>query len=437
MAFLARWTDFLPDAQGLIERRASPLARVLVFTIAGLFATMVGWAAWAQVEQVVRAGGQVEPRGRAKLINHPDGGKIAEILVQEGDHVEAGAVLVRFDPEVREDELEDVRARLAAATAAAARLEAESEGKEPSFPALLAEGAPGLVQDELRLSRARADAAANEKQALEDRILAKTSETKAAAAEIARLRNSLSLQRQQLDAVRELADRELYPRMKLVAVEQQVADLAGELAKAEQHLVTARAELGEARTRTASIGTERRAKVLAELAAVAAERDRLARQLESQTALLRGLIVTAPVAGFVQDIQVSARGQSVGANQPIMKLVPSDEGLVIAARVQNEDIGHLHEGMAARVKVHAFDFVRFGALQGHLQSIAPDARRDQPERPPVYAVTVVADPGNDAAGPRIQPGMVVDVEIAIGKRSVLSYLTDRLSRIGDEAFSEL
>jgi adhesin transport system membrane fusion protein len=131
MAFLARWTDFLPDAQGLIERRASPLARVLVFTIAGLFAAMVGWAAWAQVEQVVRAEGQIEPRGRAKLINHPNGGKIAEILVQEGDHVEAGAVLVRFDPEMREDELEDVRARLAAATAAAARLEAESLPRHP------------------------------------------------------------------------------------------------------------------------------------------------------------------------------------------------------------------------------------------------------------------------------------------------------------------
>lgn len=437
MAFLARWTDFLPDAQGLIERRASPLARVLVLSIAGLFGCLIGWMAWAQVEQVVRAEGQVEPKGRAKLINHPSGGKIAEILVEEGEHVAAGAVLVRFDPEIRKAERADLQARSAAATASVARLEAEAEGREPAFPSLLAEADPALVEDELRLSRARADAAANEKRALEDRIRAKTADTRAAAAEIARLRNSLSLQNQQLDAVRELAGRDLYPRMKLVAVEQQVADLAGELAKAEQYLLTARAELEESRTRSASVDTERRSSVLTELASVRAERDRLMRLLAGQDALLRGLTVTAPVAGYVQDIQVSAAGQSVAANQPIMKLVPSDQGLVIAARVQNDDIGHLREGMAARVKVHAFDFVRFGALEGQLQSIASDARRDQPDAVPVYAVTVVTDEVAGGGGPRIQPGMLVDVEIAVGKRTVLGYLTDRLRRIGDEAFSEL
>jgi HlyD family type I secretion membrane fusion protein len=437
MALLASWTDFLPDAQGLIERRASPLARVLVVTISALFATLIGWMAWAQVEQVVRAEGQVEPVGRAKVINHQSGGRIAEILVQEGQHVEAGAVLVRFDPEIRNGERLDVEARLAEATAAAIRLQAEAEGREPDFAGLAGSADPALLQDQLRLARARIEALAGEKQVLAEQVRAKTAETRAAAAEIARLRDSLALQRQQLDAVRELAARELYPRMKLVAVEQQVAELAGELAKAEQQLVSARAELEETRNRAGSIDSERRSRTLGELATVVAERDRLARQLQSQEALLRGLAVTAPVAGFVQDIQVSATGQSVAANQPIMKLVPSGEGLVVAARIRNEDIGHLKEGMAARVKVHAFDFVRYGALDGRLDRIAPDARRERPDGPPVYAVTVVTAAEAGAHGPRIQPGMLVDVEIQVGRRTVLSYLTDRLQRIGDEAFSEL
>jgi HlyD family type I secretion membrane fusion protein len=271
---------------------------------------------------------------------------------------------------------------------------------------------------------------------------AKTADTKAAAADIARLRNSLSLQRQQLEAVRELAARELYPRMKLVAVEQQVAELSGELAKAEQHLGTTRAELDESRARSASIDSERRSSALTDLTTVKAERDRLERMLANQDALLRGLTVTAPVTGFVQELQVSAVGQSVAPNQPIMKLIPSDEGLVVAARVRNEDIGHLSEGMTARIKVHAFDFVHFGALEGRLQKIAPDARRDRPEAPPYYAVTVETDELGERSSdgrlrPKIQPGMLVDVEIAIGKRTVLEYLTDRLRRIGDEAFSEL
>ena len=437
MAFLARSNDFLPDAQGLIERRASPLARVLVLAISGLFLTVFVWMSWAQVEQVVRAEGQVEPKGRAKLINHATGGKIAEILVQEGDHVAAGSVLIRFDPEIRQRERDDLQARLAVATASAARLEAEADGKEVAFPPLVAEADPSLGLGEMRLSKARSEAAANQKRTLDERIAAKSAEMKAAAAEITRLKISLSLQRQQLKAVRELAEKELYPRMKLVAVEQQVAELVGQLAKAEQQLSTARAELEESRMQSASVDTDRRSSVLAELATVSAERDRLARMLESQDALLRSLTVVAPVAGFVQDIQVSAAGQSVGANQPIMKLVPSDDGLVVAARVQNDDIGHLHEGMPARIKVHAFDFVRYGALDGRLDKIATDARRDQPNTPPVYAVTVVTDLVETHKVPKIQPGMLVDVEIAIGKRTILSYLTDRLRRIGDEAFTEL
>ena len=437
MAFLARWTDFLPDAQGLIERRPSPLVRVLVVAISGLFLTVVGWMSWAQVEEVVRAEGQIEPKGRAKLINHPSGGKIAEILVQEGDHVAAGEVLIRFDPEIRLRERADLLARLATASASAARLEAEAEGKEPEFPRLVAEADPALAVSELRLSQARSDATMNEKRALEERITAKTADSKAAAAEIARLKNSLALQRQQLDAVRELAAKELYPRMKLVAVEQQVAELAGQLAKAQQQQLTAHAELEESRTRALSVDTDRRSNVLSELASVSAERDRLARMVDSQDALLRGLTVVAPVAGFIQDIQVSAAGQSVAANQPIMKLVPSDEGLVVAARVKNDDIGHLHEGMPARIKVHAFDFVRYGALEGHLDKIATDAKRDQQDKQPIYAVTVLTDDRSGSNRPKIQPGMLVDVEIAVGTRTVLSYLTDRLRRIGDEAFSEL
>ncbi|HEX2524714.1 MAG TPA: HlyD family type I secretion periplasmic adaptor subunit [Geminicoccus sp.] len=437
MALIARWTDFLPDAQGLMERRASPLARILVLAITGMFGVMLCWMAWAEVEQVVRAEGQIEPQGRAKIINHSGGGKVAEILVREGDHVAAGTMLVRFDPEVRLGERADMRARLTAATASIARLEGEAENREPAFPALLAEADPMLVQEERRLSDARADLMATAKQALDEQIRAKAADTKAAAAEIARLRNSLSLQRQQLDAVRELAAKELYPRMKLVAVEQQVAELAGELAKAEQRLVTARAELDETRARLAAVDTERRSRALGELTALRAERDRLVRLLQTQDTLLQGLTVTAPVAGFVQELQVSAAGQSVAANHPIMKLIPSDEGLVVAARVRNADVGHLTEGMPARIKVHAFDFVRFGAINGRLQKIASDARRMDPDTEPVYAVTVVTDDEAGEAGRRIQPGMLVDVEIQVGKRTVLDYLTDRLRRIGDEAFSEL
>ena len=121
-----------------------------------------------------------------------------------------------------------------------------------------------------------------------------------------------------------------------------------------------------------------------------------------------------------------------------MRLVPESEGLLVQARVANRDIGRLHPGLKATVKVRTFDYLRFGTLEGVLQKIAADATADPRTGELAYAVTILTDSerlGTGSGALSVAPGMIVDVDLKIGERTILSYLTDRVFRWG-EAFRE-
>jgi HlyD family type I secretion membrane fusion protein len=150
------------------------------------------------------------------------------------------------------------------------------------------------------------------------------------------------------------------------------------------------------------------------------------------------MVLAAPVAGVVQELQIAGPGQAVAAHEMLMKVVPQGDGLVVEARVANEDIGRLTAGMAAEVKVRAFDYLRFGSLEGTVRRVAADATADPGDGRLAYAVTVVTSRDHLGARPGerdVVPGMVVDVELKVGERTILSYLTDRVLRFG-EAFRE-
>jgi len=247
------------------------------------------------------------------------------------------------------------------------------------------------------------------------------------------------LQRQQLEAVRELSDRGLYPRLKLVESERLMSDSQGEQAKAEAQLVSNQSAQAEAEARLATLDVEWRAQVLDELAKANADRDRLAEQVTSQAQLLTTMVIRAPVDGIVQDLRIAATGQSIGANDPILRLVPLNEGLVVEAKVANADIGRIGPGLPATLKVKTYDFLRFGTLEGHVTKVAADATTEQRSGEPAYLVTIATDRARLGLQPDEQelgPGMLVDVELKVGTRTILSYLTDRILRLKDEAFRQ-
>jgi HlyD family type I secretion membrane fusion protein len=434
-----RYAEFLPDAEGLVERRHSPAAGLLILALAALFGGLIAWTGLTEVEQVVRAEGQVEPAGRVKVVNHPDGGRIAGIHVAEGDTIAAGEPLVTFDGELVQTELAELTGRWQVKAAEVARLRAEATGEEPVFEPELLQERPAMVRQQRELLETRRAAHASRAETLRQTAERRGSELESLHAELNRFRSSQSLVGKEVTAVRSLAEKGLYPRLRLVALERELSDVVGDTRKAEARLAAAESAVAEAESRQLGLESEQRSVVLSELAAAEAERDRLAEARRRTEALLRNMVVRAPVDGIVQELAVTTPGQSVGSNQPIMKLVPTGGGLVIEARVDNQDVGYARVGQDATVKVRAFDFLRYGTLEGRVERIAADASVDPDSGTYPYRIIVRADRADLGDGEHrlaVVPGMIVDVDLRVAERTVLSYLTDRILRLREDAFRD-
>ena len=422
-----------------MERRHSPAAGLLVLALAAVFGGLVAWAGLTEVEQVVRAEGQVEPASRVKVVNHPNGGRIATIHVAEGEAVVAGAPLVAFDGELVHTELNELTGQWQVKAAEAARLLAEASGQEPIFDAELLRDRPALVRQQRELLETRRAAHASQVETLHQTAERRMSEVDSLLAELNRFRSSQGLVGKEVTAVRSLAEKGLYPRLRLVALERELSDVVGDTKKGEARLAAAEAAVAEAESRQRSLEREQRSAVLSELAAAEAERDRLAEARRRAETLLRNMVVRAPVDGIVQELAVTTPGQSVGSNQPIMKLVPTGGGLVIEARVDNQDVGYVRVGQEVTVKVRAFDFLRYGTLAGTVERVAADASVDPESGTYPYRIVVRterADLGEGEHRLAVVPGMIVDVDLRVADRTVLSYLTDRILRLREDAFRE-
>jgi HlyD family type I secretion membrane fusion protein len=434
-----RLAEFLPDAEGVIERRHSPVAGLLIFVVALVFAGVLAWSALTEVEQVVRAEGQIEPADRVKVINHPDGGRIAEVNVVEGQQVAAGAPLLSFDAEQVQTRLVELTGHWQMRTIETARLHAEVTGAAMVVEPEVAQARPDLVAEQQALLISRREAHKSRVQALAQSIEQREKELESVIAEHDRLRASHALLKEQLDAIGGLAEKGLYPRLRVIAVERQLSDLAGDIQKARARRQAAEAALAEAESRYQALEGEERASVLAELATARGERDQLSEARRRQAATLRNLVVRAPVDGIVQDIQVTSPGQSVASNQPLMKLVPTGGALVIEAKVRNRDIGQVRVGQPCKVKVQAYDFLRYGTLSGQVEKIDADAVLDPKSGELTYGILVRTDGAGlvrEGLAAKVVPGMAVEIDLLVGERTILSYLTDRIFQLGEEAFRE-
>ena len=434
-----RFAEFLPDTEGIVASRHSPAAGYLIMAIAAMVATSLLWAGLTEVEQVVRAQGQVEPMGRVKIVNHPNGGRVAEVLVVEGESVIEGQPLLAFDAELGKAELDDLESRWQVKAAEADRLKAEAVDKPPAFTESLAETRPDLILQQSDLLRARQQSRESRRRALTQAIERQAHEVESLVAERARLQNSESMLDHQVGAVRKLTEQGLYPRLRLIAAERQLGDLSGDIRKAGARLASAKSAHAEAKSERDSYELEWRSLVLAKLAEIEAERDALAEAVRRQRTMLGNLLVRAPVDGVVQELVVAGAGQSVGSNEPLMKLVPTGSNLVVRAKVDNQDIGYLELGQSAKVKVRAFDFLRYGALEGEVRQIAADATPDRENGALRYGITVATDKAELTDGETwhsVVPGMAVEVDLLVRERTILSYLTDRIFRMPKEAFKE-
>jgi len=428
----------LPDR--LRPRQASSL---LLWTILGFFAIFLLWASLTKLDRTVRGSGRVVASSQLQTISNLEGGVVAEILAHTGDIVRRGQALLRLDPTATGAELGSGEASTFALRAKIARLKAEVLGRTPDYPA-----ATGPVQaEQLDIQRALHAARMAEMAGLSGAASARGAQARQALGEASQAyagrlsaRDARSTER---DTVRDLVSRGLEPRLALTQAESAASVAAAEAAAASAGMGRARASIAEAAAAGAQARQDWRARAADELAQAQSELDAKIQAIPALRARYARTTVRAPMSGRVNRVLVTTIGSAVAPGAPLAEISPSDDALVVEARVRPQDIASVRIGQRAKVNVSAYDPSIYGGMDGTVESISPDAiapERGGEGQESYYLVRVrTAARGIRDQDGRLLPigtGMTAEVDLLGDKRSVLAYLLTPITRLSERAFRE-
>lgn len=382
------------DGEGTRLLSGAPL---LILTILAALAAFGLWAATSEIDELVRARGQVIAAARTQVLQAPDNGILAELLVKEGDSVRKGQLLARFDKSRVEAAFDDSRNKVAALRATLARLRAEVYGGELVFPPELRDW-PAFTENQRQLFARR-------RQALREGIGALENSRRSV---IDELRLSEDLMRSgdlgQVDVIRLRRAKSDLDGQIVNLRNKYFQDAQAEMTKAEEDLAT-QEEL-----------------------------------LRERTTVLGYTDLRAPSNGKIRKINFNTPGASVRQSEPIMEMLPTSSELIVEAKYSPAEIAELKLGLPATVKLDAYDASIYGALDGHIIYISPDTLSEQSSRgeEQVYYRVHVRIDGADVRNRQIaaRAGMTGTVEVRTRKRTVLEYLTKPITKTLHESFRE-
>jgi HlyD family secretion protein len=404
-----------------------------------------GWATSTQIAGAVIASGTLVLQEGSKRVQHPEGGVVEEILVEDGDPVEAGQLLLRLEGTTAQANHAVIVSQLTEAFAMQARLLAESTGatelvRQPAladWPAKAELERLLAVQEQLRQSRAAARRGYREQleeqvSQLEEQITGLEAQRSAAAKE-------LEILLDEGEDVEELLEQGLVQATRLNTIRRDAARLEGEQGRLAAAIATARMAISERRAQIAQVDDEFQSQVLEEQRAVGLQIAELLQQKIAAEDRLGRLEIRAPQAGVVHESVVRTVGGVVGAGETLMLIVPQSSAVVVEARVTPFDIDKLRVGQPVAVRLSGFDPRTTPELAAEIVSISPDLSRDPTTGTPFYTVRIGLDDSQLQRLPEEQnlvPGMPVEAFMRTGDRTVLSYLVEPLAVQVRRAFRE-
>ena len=367
-----------------------PRTSVVVWLTLLMVLALGTWAYFGRLDEVTVGSGKVVPSSREQVVQSLEGGILDEIRVREGDEVRTGQVLARLDKTRIESNVGESAAKLQAALATAARLQAEVGGTPLVFPLSVAKDT-ALVRAETALYQSRQNSLRESVKGLEE---------------------TLELIQRELKLTESLVAQGAASGVEVLRLRRQYSDLSTKINDTKsQYLVKAREELARANA-----------------------------EVETQTSVTRGrtdalsrTVVLSPVKGIVKNVEVTTVGGVIPPNGKLMEIVPVDDQLLVEARISPRDVAFIYPGQRAVVKVTAYDYAIYGGLEGRVVNISPDTIQDEVKRDQFYYrvyVRTTQDHLKNAEGRRfpIAPGMVATADIHTGSKTVWEYLVKPLNR---------
>jgi adhesin transport system membrane fusion protein len=422
----------------LIATSGDPRRRRTSRIVMGLLATFLVWACFARLDEVAVASGTVVPQGRIKTIQHLEGGIIENLLVREGDLVREGTELVQIDLGANASNADELRVRLDGYLVTKMRLDAEVAGTPLTYPADMTARHPDLVAGEMDTYNARRNELANELEVIGRQVAQSEHEVGDVRARLAAAEKNVDLADQRLRMSEDLLKDKLQAPMDHVEVQREAETARGEMNSLREELPKAQAALDETRGKLDEAKLKYSREAHEQLNEVEINIARTNELLVSASGQERRTTIRSPITGVVKNLRFTTIGGVVRPGDAIMDIVPSEDALVIEAKLNPMDRGFVRVGQKAMVKIDTYDYARYGGLKGHVISVAPDSTVPENGQPYFKVVVQTAKPylGEESEHLVITPGMGATVDIHTGQKSVMRYLIKPVLKLKDEAFRE-
>jgi len=398
--------------------------------------SVLSWAAFAEVDIIVRTVGQIIPAGKSQIVQHLEGGIIREILVKEGQVVSAGQPLMELSDVQTRSYLQQEQSKLDSLRGREARLLAELNGeKEINFPRELND--PNVVRVETAAWQARRVRLAEEIDVLRAQSMQKKSELEEVNSKRENLLAELVLAQKKQHVIEDLRKNNAASDLEILDGQMRIQRLKSEIAEVTTIAPRLQAAQSEAESRVKEAIARFRAEASAELTQVREELENISLGIDSSVDRLERNIVRSPVAGLINKLNVTTIGAVVRPSEILLEITPSDQRIVIETRSNPNDRAHLRRGLQARVRVGAYDYSTYGTFEGRVTEVSSDTLSDE-RGVRYYRVNVEVDLSDVSSRARqpgvLMPGMGATADITVGKRTILSFLLSPLMEFRDGAF---
>ena len=427
----------LAQSLRLEEQGPGTLGRVAIGIIATTIVGFVAWAGITNIGEVAPASGEVTPLGSVKRVQHLEGGIISAIYVRDGDLVDKGQVLMKLESGMAAPDLDQMTARLfglelqnAQLRAATNQLEIGAGNTENRFSAVAA-AQENLLESKRASLASQVAVLEQQGQQRETELASLLQQENGVLDQIAALKQQIAIRTETFKKGYTSRVLLLDQQRDLARIQTQLSELRGKIIGTREAVIEVDTRIAELRTKAHLDASQQIGKVTSEIAEVREgiekAQDRVAR-----------LSVVSPVRGVIKGLQTETIGGVVAPGSTLLEVIPSDAQLIVEARVLPKDIGFVHKGQPALVKVGTYDYTRFGGIEGKIQTISATTFQDDKGNS-FYRARIQLDRnyvGNDETRNLVIPGMTVLADIRTGDRTVLAYLLKPLVRASGEALRE-
>lgn len=421
----------------LEESDAPGVVSIAIVATVVLVVAFIIWTHITPVNEVAISEGKVVPHGNNHIVQHFEGGIVEDILVREGQLVSEGDVLLEVSPIAVESDYDQIKSRSSALILKQVRLQALLTKESPVF-ARYANEYPDLAAIEYETYQAQLESHQAQLTTMRAKVKQRKQELQRDIVKAKALKQELEVVQEQVKIRAGLAKKGVISKTDLLDRQTELAEIRTDYIQSNANIAVSKGAIIEAESNLIEIENKFIEQIKLETGIVAAEIAELKEQLIKFSDRVDRLNIRAPVSGYVSNLSVNTIRSVIEPSQVLLEVVPIDKELIVESKVSTQDIGHVHLGQEAVIKVGSFDPQRFGVIEGTVNRISPSTYLDEENQPYYKAQIILAKNylGQQPEKYKLIPGMTVTADIRTGEKTVLDYLLKPVYRGFQNAFQE-